>query len=463
MEYRPVKEVADLWGLTVRRVQMMCMDGTIKGAKKEGKLWMVPEDTEKPLDKRVVTGAYKKANIKKKSQSKNNGTADKGIDRHYYVAMSHDIRTCLNSIMGYSDMILTDSSDADKVKEYASKINQSGKTMVKFLDNFMLLSRLENDDVHVKETVCSPTAIISRLLEAASSDAENNDLNILTKFLSVHEFVYSDEELLTILFETLLYNSINYSRHSGIIRFRAEEIPTSKKGFVKVLYTIEDNGRGVSENYINGINKFLHNKEVTYDIAWEITVIRMYIVKKLIEMMNGTIDIESHLDFGTRIMITLEHRIADYSAFNPEEEIVVDYESLKGKTILLADDNEINRKVAGKVLSDKGINVEFAEDGIICVAMLEKAPAKKYDCILMDLQMPNMNGYKASEIIRSLEDTEKANIPIIAVTASVFIDDKERALKVGMDGFVEKPFDKNILFAVIQKAIEKTHFYNQDS
>lgn len=456
MEYRPVKEVADLWGLTVRRVQMMCMDGTIKGAVKEGKLWMVPDDTEKPLDKRVVTGAYKKANIKKKSQAKLNGTNSTGIDRHYYIAMSHDIRTCLNSIMGYSDIMLSDTHDAEKVKEYATKINQSGKTMVKFLDNFMILSRLENNDISVNDSaICSPTAIISRILESASQDAVNKDLNILTKFLSVHEFVYSDEELLKILFETLLYNSINYSRNSGIIRFRAEEIPTSKKGYVKVLYTIEDNGRGVSENYINGVNRFLHNKEVTYDISWEITVIRMYIVKKIIELMNGTIDIESHLDFGTRIMITLEHKIADYSAINPEEDFEIDYDSLAGKTVLLADDNEINRKVAGKVLTDKGINVEFAEDGIICVAMLEKAPAHKYDCILMDLQMPNINGYKAAEIIRGLEDKEKANIPIIAVSASVFEDDKERALKVGMDAFVEKPFDKKILFTVMQKAISK--------
>ena len=457
MEYKPVKEVADLWGLTVRRVQMMCMDGTIKGAIKEGKLWMVPEDTEKPLDKRVVTGAYKKTNIKKKSQSKLNGSSEKGIDRHYYLAMSHDIRTCLNSIMGYSDMIINDSSDPEKSKEYATKINQSGKTMVKFLDNFMLLSRLENEDVNVKEAICSPTAIINKIIDAAKNDTVNKDLTLVTKYLSAHEFVYSDEELLNILFETLLYNSINYSRHSGIIRIRTEELPTSRKGYVKVLYTIDDNGRGISENYINGVNRFLHNKEIIYDIAWEITVIRMYIVKKLIELMNGTIDIESHLEFGTRIMISLEHKIADYSAINSEENFIVDYESLKGKTVLLADDNEINRKVAAKVLTDKGINVEFAEDGIICVAMLEKAPANTYDCILMDLQMPLLNGYKATEIIRSLEDTSKSKIPIIAVSASVFNDDKERALKSGMDGFVEKPFDKNILFATIQKAIEKNY------
>lgn len=453
MIYKPVKDVAEEWGLTVRRVQMMCMDGTIRGAVKEGKLWMVPDNAVKPEDKRVISGAYKKNNTKANQTGKLYIT-DKGVDKKFYFALSHDIRTSLSSILGYSDMIKAHIDEPNTILDYINNITDAGNNIVRMLENTSMLSRIDGKEIQNDEKVFSNTAVLHNVIDNFRQKAENKNIVLNKEFLVKHEFIFADEEKFTIIIENILDILIQFSKQKSKIKIKASEYASSRKGYSKYIYTLEDNTEVFNTSQINFIRECSNNKINVFANNSHTNMLGLIITQKLTSLMDGSFEIRNDNTNGTVVKLTFEQQLADLSSVNTNNDNSIDYDFLKGKTVLLADDNEINRNMAGKILNEHGINVEFAEDGIICIAMLEKAEAKKYDCILMDIQMPNMNGLVASSIIRDLPDKEKASIPIIAVTASVFKDDREKALKAGMNGFVEKPFQISKLFSVISNILE---------
>ncbi len=450
--YKTLKEVAEEWGLTVRRVQMLCVDGKLPGAKKLGKMWVVPEGVERPVDKRVnplEPSARLGANEGTVIKAPKFADGDQSTDVRFVAHMSHDIRTSLNAILGYADMIRSHKDNPERIDEYAQNIQKSSKTMLALTTNVIDLARMQLGEEKVEEEVCNLDSLLQSVYDAENAEAVRRRIAVVKKVNVQHHHLYTDAKKLSRILANILNNAIKYSDDDEVVQFKIEERPNEDKGMATIRYSIEDNGIGMTEGYLSHIYQsyILDGKDDEYQ--WGGNGLGMAIVKKLVELMQGTIEIESHLGFGTKVMVEMPYRIVDLDEVQSEAPISFDIADLGGKRILVADDNELNRNIAAEILGDLGLEVEMAEDGIICVAMLEKSPKGHYDYILMDLQMPHLDGFMATQLIRGLEDKAKANVPIIAMTASVLPEDREHAFAVGMNEFVEKPFElKNLLTAM---------------
>ncbi|HAL02148.1 MAG TPA: hypothetical protein DCP07_02225, partial [Lachnospiraceae bacterium] len=251
--------------------------------------------------------------------------------------------------------------------------------------------------------------------------------------------------------------AIKYTPDGGEIKISSTEYPIEgKEDMVTVETVIEDNGIGMSENFQNHLFENFSRERTEATDGIQGTGLGLAIVKKLVEIMNGTIEVESELGKGSKFIIRVPHRFGNMpdNAKTEQEDDKVSTEIFKGKRILLAEDNELNAEIAKAVLQDVGFIVEHAADGVICVDMYKNAEAGYYDMILMDIQMPNMNGYKATHYIRSMEDKVKANIPIIAMTANAFKEDVENVINAGMNGHIAKPLERDKMFRTLADALK---------
>lgn len=446
-KYKSVKEVAEEWGLTVRRVQMLCTSGKLPGAKKAGNLWMIPEGTVRPQDNRMVSGEYKKAVFKAnvKAQSYNDSMS-------FLSLMSYGIRTSLNTIMGYSDLIKTHKDDPAKVIEYAENIKQSGKGILILVDNSVEYTRLRNNEVDVKEDICNLEDIVNRLIEDEKTEALRHNVNITRRINLKHEFVKADADKIACILGNVIDNAVRYSKKDGMVSVRAEEVEENEPGVCRVKFTVIDNGIGMSSHFVERVfDGYSYEKGMDSDqVINHGSGLGLAIVKELLNLLGGTIHIESQIDFGTRVDISLDFKVADFTEITTDSNEDIDISMFAGKRLLLAEDNELNRDIEMGILEEAGFSVDWAGDGIICVADLERAQDGYYDMVLMDIQMPNMNGITATQVIRGLDDKNKANIPVVAMTASVLKEDRERALRAGMNGFVEKPLDIKHLLKVMK-------------
>ena len=249
---------------------------------------------------------------------------------------------------------------------------------------------------------------------------------------------------------------MKYTKPGGTVRIFSQEIPDEREGWCKVRTTTTDTGIGMSQEYVEHIfdDFSRENNSTTSGVSG--TGLGMGIVKKLVDMLGATIEIQSEKGKGTSVTVVMPHRIAEESQVEKDDDAqVIDDSLLKGRRVLLAEDNDLNADIAEELLGDVGLLVERASDGIICVSKLETAQAGYYDLILMDVQMPNMDGYQATRIIRKLSDKNKANIPIIAMTANAFAKDRADALAVGMNDHIIKPISIGKLVTVISKYIGK--------
>lgn len=450
-DYISVKDLADQWGLTVRRVQMMCMQGLIPGAVKQGRFWVVPVGAQRPQDKRVSELTSKRPG---RSRADRNLSAEQIMSMRFLTAMSSEMRNELNTIMGYSDMLVTHTDEPDRICDFASYIKDSGKNILRQIENTILLSKISNDEVYAEESVCSLSELVQGLADSAAVDAQKRDVKLTCRMRLDHEFVYVDSDKLKILLSNVIDNALKYSKSSGKVILSAEEVNYDKSGLVKVRFCVEDNGRGMTAPFLKHLFDNFSADRARNEDGLQNIGIGLAIVKGLTEILGGTLDIQSKLGSGTKVYITMEYRIADLTEVKEEETFEFDLDVLSGHRVLIADDNEMNRDIAMEIFSDAGVHVDCAEDGIICVATLEKAEPGYYDCIFMDIQMPNLNGLEATRIIRTLSDSEKANIPIIAMTANVQDEDREMTLRAGMNGFVEKPFDIKKMYSMLQRALK---------
>lgn len=258
-----------------------------------------------------------------------------------------------------------------------------------------------------------------------------------------HTEVLCDATRLREVFLNVLSNALKYTPAGGKVTMRLKEIPSDRPGYAMYQTEIEDTGIGISEEFLPHIFDEFTRERSSTESRINGTGLGMAIVKRLVDFMEGTITVESKIGKGTKFTITLPHRIVtssntDRSVKNNSE---INTELFKGKRILLSEDNDLNAEIAMTILGESGFEVDHAEDGIICVDMLEKAEPGYYDLILMDIQMPNMNGYKATQTIRLFSDEQKANIPILAMTANAFEEDKKNAYNAGMNGHIAKPIN----------------------
>lgn len=447
--YKTVKEIANEWGVTLRSVQIMCVNGKIPGAKKMGKIWVVPADTVRPFDNRRVVGnpELRKNNeklekiLRKKSVKENNKKA--------LSIMTHHLRTSLNAIMGYSDILMEQMNNPEKVEECVKAIRKSGKSILEFSDNLIEVERIFTGEEKVELDPCNIKHVLTSVVNDFVEEAKLREINIKLDMKVEHEFLMTDIEKFRRIFRNIINNAIQYSGDKSNIVITVKEEESEETGTAKIHYSVRDHGIGMTDKFQRHIFD-VFAKENEEEKSGSGQGLGMPLVKLLTDMMDGRITVESHIGFGTLVEVFFDHQIVEQYGKEDGEKAEPDYSDLRGKRVLLAEDNAINRAIAENMLQDAGIQVECAADGIICLAMLDQHESGYYDCILMDLQMPNMGGMEATAVIRGMVDKRKATIPVIAMTASVLHEYKEHAAKVGMNGFVEKPVDKKKLYKAIK-------------
>lgn len=371
--------------------------------------------------------------------------------------MSHDIRTPMNVILGYNQLmksLLTEPKQLD----YQKKIEQSGKLLLSIINNVLDMARIESGNMKVDENFEIVGEVVDEILSTFSSEAEEKEIHLSSSMQVTHKNILCDSTKIRKIYVNLVSNAIKYTPSGGNITITVEELPCEKEGYMKVKSEIKDTGIGMSKEYLPTLFEPFSREHNTTTGKVGGTGLGMAIVKKMVDLMGGSIEVESEPGKGTIFTFTLMHKIADkkyYSRKIETAESSDSVEKLRGKHVLLAEDNNLNAEIAVAVLEKTGLVIDRVEDGILCVSRIEQLPSDTYDLILMDIQMPNMDGYKATQCIRHLNDKKKAEIPIIAMTANAFEEDKKRAIDAGMNGHIAKPVEIDKLISEILKYTEK--------
>ncbi len=365
--------------------------------------------------------------------------------------MSHDIRTPMNAIVGYSELIKQEVNNPEKVLEYQEKLHKSSEFLLSLINGVLDMARIESGKVELDEEYMEAGHFLGDIVGVFQPSIDEKQLTVKHSENITNKHIMLDITKTREILTNLIGNAVKYTTAGGTITIETREIPCNRKGYVCVETKVSDTGIGISEEFLPTIfDSFTRERNTTLGKISG-TGLGLPIVKRLVTQMGGTIEVESKLGEGSTFTLTLTHKMADEAYYRKDRE---DKEhelkdSIKGKRILLAEDNEFNAEIAIEILKKAGFLVERAEDGIICLDMVNKAEAGYYDLILMDIQMPNMDGYKATRCIRSMEDSTKAAIPIIAMTANAFKKDREDALSAGMNEHLSKPIDISKLTAML--------------
>lgn len=372
--------------------------------------------------------------------------------------MSHDIRTPMNALIGYTKMLKPRLKD-EELLGYVDKMEKSGKLLLSIINHVLDMARIESGRMEVNEVYTRVGVDVEELVSVFSVEAKKKNIRLLTSVQVEHGHIMADITKIREILSNLISNAIKYTPEGGTIEFNTRELPCSRPGYACIQAEVADNGMGMSKEYLPTLfDAFTRERNTTVGKISG-TGLGMAIVKKLVDMQGGTIEVESELGKGSRFIVTFEHPIADESLYKQEEQkdtSAQGAELIKGKRILLAEDNDLNAEIALFILRNMGLEVERVEDGAQCVSTLEQQPAGTYDLIFMDVQMPKMDGYTATQNIRALDDKKKAAIPIVAMTANAFAEDRERALAAGMNGHIAKPIDVKKLEQVLVKLLGET-------
>ena len=373
--------------------------------------------------------------------------------------MSHDIRTPMNAILGYAQLMEDEmkGKDLPETSEYLKKLQQSGNLLLSIINNVLDMARIESGRMEIDENYGMIEDIWQTLFEIFDDEAKKKNIALHYTINVEHEHILTDVTKVKEIFVNILSNTMKYTPSGGSVMINIDELPCSGPGYMIVRTRVSDTGIGMSQEYLTNIFEAFTRERNTTKSKIAGTGLGMSIVKKYVELLGGTIDVESELGKGSTFTVTLKHKIADenYYVKNYAENPETYSEILKDRKILLAEDNDLNAEIAEAILERAGLKTERVEDGIQCVNKIEKMPAGTYDMILMDIQMPKMNGYKATQAIRRLPDKDKAYIPIIAMTANAFAEDRKKAFDAGMNGHIAKPIDIEKLGAVILSVLNK--------
>ena len=376
----------------------------------------------------------------------------------FFFNMSHDIRTPMNAIVGFTQLMRKHLGEADKEREYLDKIESSSQYLMELINNVLEMSRIENGRLDLDENIWNAKDFNDMLTDVFEGQMEQKGINFTRIIDVVHQDVYCDSLKLQEIFLNILSNALKYTPAGGSVRMELRELPSVVPGHARYQTVITDTGVGMSKEFLPHVFENFARERTSTESQIMGTGLGMPIVKQLVELMKGSIDVESEPGRGTRVTVCLDHRIAEEQAAASQEKqasAAIDPGKLaRGRRILLAEDNDLNAEIAEELLSEYGFEIERASDGIICVDMLTKHEAGYYALILMDVQMPNMDGYKATGVIRSLADQELAQIPILAMTANAFEEDKQHALEAGMNGHIAKPIDVGKLMEALASVLE---------
>ena len=372
--------------------------------------------------------------------------------------VSHDIRTPMNAILGYSELMQNELKDNDlsKVLEHLNKLQKAGNILLSIINNVLDMARIESGHMELDENYANIEDIRQRLFEMFEDEAKKKNIHVRYTFNVEHKHVMADVTKVEEIFVNILSNAVKYTHSNGSVEVNVDELSCDEPGYMIVRTSITDTGIGMSQEYLDKIfESFSRERMTSSKISG--TGLGMAIVKKYVDLLGGTIDVKSVLGKGSTFIVTLKYKMADekYYLNKQEENCEVDNAIFNGKHILLAEDNDLNAEIAQTILERAGLFVDRVKNGIECVNKVIENPVGTYDVILMDIQMPKMDGYKATCEIRNLQDKAKACIPIVAITANAFEEDKKKAIDAGMDGHIAKPINIEDLFIVLTDIINK--------
>ena len=416
-----------------------------KARKAESAAKLAANDTQKLNDK--LENALKKAEDASLAKTR------------FLNNMSHDIRTPMNAILGYAQLMEDElkGKDLPETSEYLEKLQQSGNLLLPIINNVLDMARIESGRMEIDENYGWIENIRQTLFEIFDDEAKKKNIALHYTINVEHEHILTDTTKVKEIFVNILSNAIKYTPSGGSVTINVDELICDEPGYMIVRTRVHDTGIGMSQDYLTKIfDAFTRERNTTMS---KITGsgLGMSIVKEYVNLLGGTIDVKSEIGKGSTFTVTLKHRIADEGCYTEKyvEELETGSEILEGRNILLAEDNDLNAEIAEVILERAGLKIERVEDGIQCVNRIMKMPAGTYDMILMDIQMPQMDGYKATQVIRRLPDKDKACIPIIAMTANAFEEDKRKAIAAGMNGHIAKPVQVDKLLSILAEIMMK--------
>ena len=373
--------------------------------------------------------------------------------------MSHDIRTPMNAILGYAQIMEDELNrkEMPEVSEHLEKLQQSGNLLLSIINNVLDMARIESGRMELDENYCRIEDVWKSLFAVFDDNAMKKNIALHYAMNVEHEHVLTDVTKVKEILVNILSNAIKYTPVGGSVMVDVDELPCDESGYMIVKIRVSDTGIGMSQDYQTKIFEAFTREQNTTKSKIAGTGLGMSIVKKYVDLLGGTINVESELGKGSTFTVTLKHRIADESYYVKKhiEEPETGSEILEGRNILLAEDNDLNAEIAEAILERAGLKTERVEDGIQCVNRIMEMPVGTYDMILMDIQMPKMDGYKATQAIRNLPDRDKACIPIIAMTANAFVEDKRDAIAAGMNGHIAKPIQVDKLLSMLAEVIRQ--------
>ena len=433
---------AGFFGLSIIAIILVFLR---KARKAEAAAKLAANDTQKLNDKLEI--ALKKAEDASLAKTR------------FLNNMSHDIRTPMNVILGYAQLMEDElkGKDMPETSEHLEKLKQSGNLLLSIINNVLDMAKIESGKMEINENYGRLGAIRQSLFEIFEDEAKKKNLALHYTINVEHEHILTDTTKVKEIFVNILGNAIKYTPPGGSVIMSVEELPCNEPGYIIVRNKVSDTGIGMSEDYLTEIFEAFTREQNTTKSKIAGTGLGMSIVKKYVDLLGGTIEVESELGKGSTFTVTLKHKIADESYYVKKhlEESGISREILKDRSILLAEDNDLNAEIAAVILERGGLKVERVEDGLQCISRITEMPAGTYDVILMDIQMPKMDGYKATQTIRNLSDQEKACIPIIAMTANAFEEDKRAAIAAGMNGHIAKPIQVDKLLSILAEMIRQ--------
>ena len=370
--------------------------------------------------------------------------------------MSHDIRTPMNAIVGFSGLLEKSIHDEKKSLDYIKKIRVSSDILLTIINQVLEMARIESGKITLSSESVNIREMVDAMNTVFESSLTKKSLEYQCSLNVVHDQILCDKTKMEEIILNVVSNSIKYTNPHGKITVSIDELDSEDEKNANYKVVVEDNGIGMSQDYLPHIFEEFSREHTSTETRVAGTGLGLPIVKSLVDRMGGTIEVESEEGKGTRFImkfsfpVSLENQVRE-----KEKQNIPDItEKLKGKRILLAEDNDLNAEIAETVLVEAGIEVKRVEDGLQCIEELKKMPENYYDVILMDVQMPNMDGYTATQRIRDLDDS-RAEIPIIAMTANAYDEDRRKAQEAGMDGFLAKPLDVDEMMRLLGK-ITKT-------
>ena len=394
----------------------------------------------------------KELQVKEEERLKKEAESANAAKSTFLFNMSHDIRTPMNAVLGYAALMEKELNDPEKLKDYIHKIQISGDYLLNLINNVLEVARIDSGrETLDEEFVDLMDEQYSIILE---NEMQKKNQTFIKDLDVIHRYVLSDAQKIREIMLNLLSNAVKYTQEGGTITMSLREMDSEKEGYAKYIACVADTGIGMTDDFQKHIFEDFTRERNTTESKIAGTGLGMSIVKKMVDLFDGSVSVESKLGKGSKFTVVVDFKIVNNPEFYLEKrqkeksKKVID---LSGKRILLAEDNELNAEIAKIILEENGLLVDVVGDGVECVNALHHSKEDYYDLILMDIQMPNLNGYGATRKIRKFEDHKKASIPIIAMTANAFEEDKKEAIEAGMNNHLAKPLDIQKLTEVLEQ------------